>query len=264
MGNKWRSLMRKTSFLWEPDAGEFEFLAEFAENPRFKRALEGVWHLVRSRSHLFTSSLKSHSSCSSTLATVSLLFGIMAVTSLAGGRSDLVQTFNQTIRTDIGNFELTHDEQVVAAILVMEAGGEGKEEMWRVMNVIANRAGGNPLRFGDIVRNRHAFDAYTRAGRDDNSLIAVAQDARHVGAWVTACGIVHRASTEIESFPDLTKGAFYYVTKAGSHAWAASLPVVSSSAKQVFLGAGVDDVLAKNAKMYAEEWAVLKNGLAKE
>jgi len=125
------------------------------------------------------------------------------------------------------------ERQIVAACLIGEAGGEGTKGMQAVMNVIANRAGGDPSKFAAICLKPYQFSMFNSAtvSRKEKLGNIVAKMAKH-NRWGEALGIVDQAASG--TLKDDTKGAKYYhapsvsprskpwrnlqpVTKIGSH-----------------------------------------------
>ena len=102
----------------------------------------------------------------------------------------------------------TEQKEVIAACLILEAGGEGVDGMQAVMNVIQNRAGGNPLGYYTQVIARKQFscmNSLTVSKRPMTELLAKAKDHKR---WQEALRIVDAAAVGV--LPDLTGGATHY------------------------------------------------------
>lgn len=61
--------------------------------------------------------------------------------------------FGHTVRADVSSYE----RQIIAAVLVLEAANQGEDGMLAVLNVINNRAGGDPNKAIYQVARRKAF-----------------------------------------------------------------------------------------------------------
>ena len=100
-------------------------------------------------------------------------------------------------------------KEVITACLVLEAGVEGNPGMQGVMNVIDNRASGNPNDFYSVVTRSRQFSSLNgvSGGAPENywPVIAYARSSRR---WTDAEMIVERAFAR--NLPDLTGGATYY------------------------------------------------------
>ena len=107
----------------------------------------------------------------------------------------LLQTFRQ--------------REVITACLILEAGGEGAGGMQAVMNVIQNRAKGNPCGYYAETARPRQFSSLNNAPgflfKDYSPIIAKAHGSK---SWVIARSIVERAFAG--SLPDLTGGATHY------------------------------------------------------
>ena len=114
--------------------------------------------------------------------------------------------------------------ETIAACLVLEAGGEGNAGMQAVMNVIQNRAGGNPSNFYAQATRPAQFTSLSSSStagffKDYSPLIA---KARHSVSWKTAQKIVDVAFDG--KLDDLTRGAtHYYAAKKCKPTWAEEL-----------------------------------------
>jgi spore germination cell wall hydrolase CwlJ-like protein len=108
-----------------------------------------------------------------------------------------------------------NDQQVVAACLVAEAGGEQDpvKAMTAVMNVIANRARGDAW-YGKtivgVVKKPKQFSCF------NGGTARVIRDSRKHAQWLTATRIV--ATAEAGKLPDITHGATHYYAARGDQA----------------------------------------------
>ena len=117
--------------------------------------------------------------------------------------------------------QFVDQKEVVAACLVLEAGGEGPEGMQGVMNVIQNRAEGEAGRFYAEVTRPWQFSSLNNAPgvvfKDYSGVIA---RARQSPAWKEAEALVGRAYGG--DLPDITGGAthFYATRRESPPDWA--------------------------------------------
>lgn len=124
---------------------------------------------------------------------------------------------------------------ILATCLVLEAGSEGYLGMQAVMNVIINRAGGNPGEFYAQATRENQFSSLNSARSTLLSNYHTLIDrAKQNPAWVDAQDIVRRA--QVKGLSDLTNGAthFYSVSKTPP-AWAKNLSETSTIGKHRFL-----------------------------
>ena len=122
-------------------------------------------------------------------------------------------------------------KEVIAACLVLEAGGEGEKGMQAVMNVIQNRAKGDPGRFYAEVTRPQQFSAFNRtSGLFFRDFTPILRKARQSPAWPAAKELVKRAFDH--ELPDITGGATYFCAAGRSlPAWAHGLvPTVTIGA----------------------------------
>lgn len=126
------------------------------------------------------------------------------------------------------------DLEVVAACLIGEAGGEGEKGLQAVMNVVYNRAGGDPARFKSVVLAPKQFSAMNSAtGRRPKNSVAnlVAMHKKHP-LWSTALMTAHRAS--YKQLPDMTQGSTHYHASAIKPSWAGSMQPVGYLGGHIF------------------------------
>ena len=111
---------------------------------------------------------------------------------------------------------------IVAACLVGEAGGEkdAKRGMQAVMNVIANRAGGDRSKFVAVCLKRKQFSMFNRAtGKRPRTTVAKVTDQyRKHPLWATAQQLVKRAA--VGSLEDITGQAKFYHEVSINPDWA--------------------------------------------
>ncbi len=123
------------------------------------------------------------------------------------------------------------DAQIVAACLVGEAGDQGTNGMVAVMNVISNRAHGNPSKFKSVVLSPKQFSMFNGRTPED----AVHKAKRHP-LWPIAVAIVDKSNSK--SLKDITVGStHYYAPKrmAGKvPSWAAELEKTITLGDHVF------------------------------
>ena len=115
-------------------------------------------------------------------------------------------------------------QDITAATLVGEAGGETEPEaMQSIMNVIANRAGGDPTKFAVHALKWRQFSMFNSATSrhttpDPAKLSAIVAKCAAHPAWAKAKSLVAAASAG--TLPDVTKGAkHYYNPRLANPAW---------------------------------------------
>jgi len=104
--------------------------------------------------------------------------------------------------------------EVVAATLVLEAGGEGRRGMEAVREVIVNRAIAKGTHQLAVVRERRQFSCWN--GRP---LAAGVAAAKRSPAWREAWAIIHGPRTN-----HVGDATHYFAPKLASPAWAAGKP----------------------------------------
>lgn len=114
------------------------------------------------------------------------------------------------------------EEQIIAACLIGEAGGEGKAGMEAVMSVISNRAKDNPKQFAVVCLKPYQFSMFNNVTvKKTEKLGHVVQRARQHSQWNTALELVRQA--EAGKLKDPTAGATHYHTHAVNPSWAGTL-----------------------------------------
>lgn len=104
-----------------------------------------------------------------------------------------------------------YHKEVIAACLILEAGGEGQRGMQAVMNVIQNRAHGDPEDFYAQTVAPHQFAVFDSArGFFFREFAPVIRKARKSPAWSVAKGLVERAYRN--ELPDITGGATHFAS----------------------------------------------------
>lgn len=98
--------------------------------------------------------------------------------------------------------------EIVAAVIVLEAGGEGEEGMQAVMNVIVNRANNSPNYFALQVLKPMQFSCVTKYRYMRDGMKAMIIKAKMSSSWETACTIVQMAFNK--QLEDITHGATHY------------------------------------------------------
>jgi hypothetical protein len=104
-------------------------------------------------------------------------------------------------------------KEVITACLVLEAGSEGERGMQAVMNVIQNRAGGNPFNYySEAIRPKQFSCLNSAKGLIFKDYTPLINKARLSKSWGNACKIVGKAY--LKELPDITGGAtHYYLSK---------------------------------------------------
>lgn len=92
---------------------------------------------------------------------------------------------------------------VVAAVIIFEAGGEGKAGMQAVANVIANRS--KTKTPYEVVTRRHQFECITKHLNNQDAFVARAKRHPH---WAYARELVERINDR--TLPDITGGSTHY------------------------------------------------------
>lgn len=123
---------------------------------------------------------------------------------------------------------ISHAEmEAVAACLILEAANQGREGKHAVMNVIMNRALGNPENFFPVIEQELQFSCFNELTdrRPDGGFAAMVRKAKKDKTWDSAMELVQGAVTG--ELPDITDGAdhYYKFTGAGKvyPAWAPKL-----------------------------------------
>ena len=102
------------------------------------------------------------------------------------------------------------DREVVAVGLVLEAGGESALEMQAVMNVIQNRAKGDPSKFKSVIMRKYQFSCFNSYNAGKVSMARLVEIAKSHPRWYLAVMLVGKAFEK--DLPDITKGANHYCT----------------------------------------------------
>jgi spore germination cell wall hydrolase CwlJ-like protein len=126
------------------------------------------------------------------------------------------------------------ERQIVAACLVLEAACQGEAGMAAVMNVIANRASGDPARFAAVTRRPYQFSAFNPATvRGERSLADLVQRASRDRTWGLALALVDRAAAG--ALPDLTDGATHFSRVEEQARWMGRMEVTAVIGSHKFL-----------------------------
>lgn len=149
-------------------------------------------------------------------------------------------------------------KQIVAACLVLEAGGEKRpvKGMAAVMNVIQNRAKGNPAYFYNAVKVPQQFSCFDDVEKSNprNFFGMIAKASRH-DQWENACRIVELACAN--ELKDITGGALHYLNPktATDKSWQGQLKNKITIGQHVFGIAPLNDYLRglKSAPLVSEE-----------
>jgi len=142
------------------------------------------------------------------------------------------------------------EKQVLAAVLVLEAGGEGQEGMQAVMNVIMNRAGGSAEKFYlEAIRPKQFSVLNSAKGWPWRNFSPTIERARSRGKlWTSALALVEKA--QAQNLPDITKGAtHYYATSIRQPSWASEMEETLVLKNHRFLKAPDYDPVAMRAKL---------------
>ena len=106
----------------------------------------------------------------------------------------------------------SNDAQVVAATLVLEAGGEGKAGMEAVREVIANRSRSSTLTEAEVCLKRLQFSCW-----NGSTVKAGIEKAKLHKNWLLALEVANAETT------NHTSGATHYHTTKVSPSWAKRL-----------------------------------------
>jgi N-acetylmuramoyl-L-alanine amidase len=106
------------------------------------------------------------------------------------------------------------EKQIVAAVIICEAGGEGANGMQAVANVIANRAakGKTPLQ---VVTRKHQFECITK---DLNNLQNFVNKASKHPKWQQALNMSEKIANK--NLPDITGGSTHFHNTSMTPYWA--------------------------------------------
>ena len=112
-------------------------------------------------------------------------------------------------------------QEVIAATLVLEAGGEGKEGMQAVREVIANRASNKTEKA--VCLQRLQFSCWNGKGEEEG-----VSKAKNHPKWNLALSIANAAPT------NFTNGATHYHTTKVSPSWAKRLTRTTAIKNHIF------------------------------
>jgi 5'(3')-deoxyribonucleotidase len=119
---------------------------------------------------------------------------------------------------------ITHNDEVVAATLIGEAGGEGESGMQAIMNVIMNRTKQNYDNAAKACLMPYQFSMWNRHQSDTGSVI---QKAKKHPKWNKALELVDKAKKG--QLSDITNGAdFYFPPKVVTPKWAKKFEKVAT------------------------------------
>ncbi|MEX0323222.1 MAG: cell wall hydrolase [Puniceicoccaceae bacterium] len=103
-----------------------------------------------------------------------------------------------------------YGRQIIASVLILEAADQGVDGMQAVLNVIDNRANGNPAKALGQVARRKAFTSLNSVTSQRNPDYSPAlRRAQRDHMWQTAMSMVDSYSRG-HHLPDLTRGATHY------------------------------------------------------
>jgi len=106
------------------------------------------------------------------------------------------------------------EKQIVAAVIICEAGGEGEKGMQAVANVISNRAakGKTPLK---VVTQKHQFECITKNLNDLENFVNKA--SKHP-KWSQALNLSEKIANK--SLVDITGGSTHFHNTSMTPYWA--------------------------------------------
>jgi N-acetylmuramoyl-L-alanine amidase len=120
-------------------------------------------------------------------------------------------------------------KEIIAATLILEAGGEQRAGMLAVCNVILNRAGRDPKKAAEVCLVPFAFAPW-----NDKKRSVVIDDAKKHPCWSQAMMIAEQALQGTLS--DTTGGAnHFYSHKSASPSWAAKMERTMRLGNHTFL-----------------------------
>jgi len=123
----------------------------------------------------------------------------------------------------------TNPTEVIAAVLVDEARGEGYNGMLAVMNVINNRAGGVPEKRLGVVMKPWQFSCLNAVTTGKQSLSSFVEKAKTRRAWWTAYRIA-----EASILIDITGGADHYHATYVKPKWARKDKITTQIKTHIF------------------------------
>lgn len=125
------------------------------------------------------------------------------------------------------------EKDIITACLIGEAGGEGAGGMQAVMNVIANRAHGDPHKFAQECLKPYQFSMFNDATvKKTVKLGDIVAKARKHPKWNEALALVKQAATK--KLEDVTGGATHYHTPAVNPSWNTQLQQVATIGNHLF------------------------------
>lgn len=116
--------------------------------------------------------------------------------------------------------DLAWERKIVAACLILEAADQGVPGMQAVASVIANRAGGEPSRYIDMVKKPYAFSAmnFSTTGKGaDRSYAPLVSRASKDTNWANALALVEELYAG--KLADNTFGADHYSRRDELPSW---------------------------------------------
>lgn len=142
------------------------------------------------------------------------LFGVMALANKAQAQERYAYTHTHSI----------HEREVIAATLLLEAGGEGKKGIWAVANVIQNRVKRQKQRWGysayEVVTKPAQFSCFIK-GEDSYDFVDRAKE-KFMIEWLYAMDLANNLQ-EDTYMSDITRGATHYFNPAlAAPSWARS------------------------------------------
>lgn len=125
------------------------------------------------------------------------------------------------------------EKDIIATCLIGEAGGEGVTGMQAVMNVIGNRAQGNPHKFAQECLKPYQFSLFNDATvKKTTKLGDIVAKAKKHPKWKEAQDLVSQAVSK--SLEDITGGATHYHTPAVNPSWSNQFQQVSTIGNHMF------------------------------
>lgn len=161
------------------------------------------------------------------------LLGAATLTGM-GATTPKVQSHNPAITAPAIKTDKAID--IIAATLVGEAGGEGREGMQAVMNVIMNRAKGDITKAPKVCLKHKQFSMWN--GKQVNDIVPSAKKHKK---WNEAVELVNMAKAG--KLNDITGGAdFYYNPKLAKPDWAKIFTKTTTIGNHIFYKHGKENV----------------------
>lgn len=145
------------------------------------------------------------------------------------GEEPMIKLPKIEVRKVPSHLSMTKDQKhLVAAVVLLEANGEGMQGMQAVLNVIANRANADGISFYSVVREKLQFSCLNGITKAK----AIAK-ARKMPKWNTVLDMI--ADAQIGNLADMTEGATHYHTVAlGRTYWSRKMNVTIQIGQHLF------------------------------